>query len=312
MPKIDPEYKRLLPSLTPEEYNGLQEDIEKHGCLEPAMVWNDTIVDGMNRWEICAALGISCPTKQIDFFDADEAKEWMIRHQMGRRNLTAGQRATLAAQLAATRGPGRPNNSANLRDEKSIPIAAKEMHVSPRAVNQARAVITDGSPKLQEAVRDGKIPVSTAAKIVHKPKAEQTRLASAGKAAVAKAAKEAATPKPIEKDAEGVAIPDLPGPKAGFARVPEVRGLMREVSALKGRLTKLAVKTDPIFGRLDVSAIQADLQHVYACLKAVMPHAVCPHCQGGEAGAGENCSACEGRGWLDEFSYRVVPQELKA
>ena len=50
--QIDDEFKNLIPLLTNEEFNQLEENILKEGCREPIVLWNDTIVDGHNRYEI--------------------------------------------------------------------------------------------------------------------------------------------------------------------------------------------------------------------------------------------------------------------
>ena len=50
---IDPEFKRLLPALRPEEFRLLEESILAEGCRDPIVVWENIIVDGHNRYEIC-------------------------------------------------------------------------------------------------------------------------------------------------------------------------------------------------------------------------------------------------------------------
>ena len=73
--KIDPEFQNQIPPLTDDEYKQLEENILKEGkLLSPLIVWNNTLVDGHNRYailqkhpEICfspelnASIGISFP-----------------------------------------------------------------------------------------------------------------------------------------------------------------------------------------------------------------------------------------------------------
>ncbi|MDR1140608.1 MAG: hypothetical protein LBL62_02880 [Planctomycetaceae bacterium] len=47
------ELKNQLPPLTEAEFNGVEESILKDGCLSPLVVWNDILVDGYNRYDIC-------------------------------------------------------------------------------------------------------------------------------------------------------------------------------------------------------------------------------------------------------------------
>ena len=51
--KIDPEFQNQIPPLTDDEYKQLEENILKEGkLLSPLIVWNNTLVDGHNRYEI--------------------------------------------------------------------------------------------------------------------------------------------------------------------------------------------------------------------------------------------------------------------
>lgn len=55
---IDPEFKDLIPPLTTEELEMLEESIVANGCESPLIVWNGIIVDGHNRYAICHKRGI--------------------------------------------------------------------------------------------------------------------------------------------------------------------------------------------------------------------------------------------------------------
>jgi len=50
---IDREFHDLIPSLTSEELILLEESIIKEGCRDPLVIWQDIILDGHNRYEIC-------------------------------------------------------------------------------------------------------------------------------------------------------------------------------------------------------------------------------------------------------------------
>ena len=51
--KIDEEFQKLIPELTKEESDTLEELLLKEGCREPICVWNDYIIDGHNRYFLC-------------------------------------------------------------------------------------------------------------------------------------------------------------------------------------------------------------------------------------------------------------------
>lgn len=91
--RIDPEFKALIPPLTAEEYAGLEKSIIREGCRDPLVLWGDILIDGHNRWEICAKHGgIPFRTVQRDFGNRDDAMLWMIQNQFARRNLSSAQR----------------------------------------------------------------------------------------------------------------------------------------------------------------------------------------------------------------------------
>lgn len=46
--KIDEEFQKLIPELTKEETDILEELLLKEGCRKPVSVWNDYIIDGYN------------------------------------------------------------------------------------------------------------------------------------------------------------------------------------------------------------------------------------------------------------------------
>ena len=96
---INKEFQSLIPALTTEEYQGLEQSILAEGCRDALIVWNDTLIDGHNRHEICTKHGISFKTVQKAFETREKVKEWIILNQFGRRNLSAYDRSLLALRL---------------------------------------------------------------------------------------------------------------------------------------------------------------------------------------------------------------------
>lgn len=96
-------FKSLIPPLSSEELAQLEANILAEGCRDPLVVWDTedgpVLVDGHNRVEICNQHGIDFHTVSRDFDSEDEAAEWIIRNQFGRRNLPHYVRCTLALQL---------------------------------------------------------------------------------------------------------------------------------------------------------------------------------------------------------------------
>src|ERR1039458_4995881 len=98
---IDSEFKRLIPSLLPEEFKQLEENILQDGEIKsPLIVWNSTLLDGHNRYTIAEKHRLVFKTSEVVLADRDHAKLWIINHQLGRRNLPLGVRAALVSDLA--------------------------------------------------------------------------------------------------------------------------------------------------------------------------------------------------------------------
>ena len=94
--KINLEFKKLIPPLSNEEYDQLKENIKNEGVRDPITIWNNTILDGHNRYEIAKELNVPFKTVEKNFANSDEAKIWVIKNQLGRRNLIPAQRVKLA------------------------------------------------------------------------------------------------------------------------------------------------------------------------------------------------------------------------
>jgi hypothetical protein len=90
---LDEEFESKIPPLTDDEYRQLEENIVSEGMvLMPLIVWNNTIVDGHNRYKIVQAHpGIIFDVFEKDFENRYEAIAWICKNQLGRRNLTPTQ-----------------------------------------------------------------------------------------------------------------------------------------------------------------------------------------------------------------------------
>jgi DNA modification methylase len=96
---INPELKSLIPPLTAEEFKQLETNVLAEGIREPIITWQGTIVDGHNRYELAQMYDLPFKVKEMAFASMEDCKEWMIRNQFGRRNLSNYQRSVLALEL---------------------------------------------------------------------------------------------------------------------------------------------------------------------------------------------------------------------
>lgn len=152
--RIDPEFKAQIPPLTQEERKQLEENILAEGeLLAPILVWNGTIVDGHNRYEILQSHPeIPCSVRDLELETREEVLIWICKHQLGRRNLTPEQKKFLMGkqydaekQSAGFHGNQHtcPVPSAGAQNEhqqtaeKTCERIARENHVSASAVRRA-------------------------------------------------------------------------------------------------------------------------------------------------------------------------------
>jgi hypothetical protein len=194
--RIDEGFRRLLPALAPEELSQLEDLILSEGCREPLVTWDDTLIDGHNRYAICKRHGIPFRTVALEFDDRSAVEEWIIHHQFGRRNLSAIARIELATKLEAIYADrARANLKTASRDEDEelpsspespgvapllkktkAPVhsreeAAKEAGVSEATYRKGKAVLESGSKELVDKVKRGEVSIHAAYKEIE-PKKE--------------------------------------------------------------------------------------------------------------------------------------------
>lgn len=174
---IREEFKGLIPQLKPEELEQLEENILREGIRDPLIIWEVgdefVLVDGHNRFSICQKHKIEFPFKKVDFKDEQEAKEWMVKNQLGRRNLSPEQQSYLRGlRYNQEKSQGRRSdltfgqNDQKLETESTAVSLAKEYNVSPKTIVRdaefAKGVEAIGKkdPELKKKILKGKSPIS--------------------------------------------------------------------------------------------------------------------------------------------------------
>lgn len=111
--KIDPEFSAQILPLSFEELQQLEMNmIRDEKLTDPIIVWNKTILDGHNRYNILRKHSfIEYEIKEMEFSSRQEALIWICNHQLGRRNLTPerrkyliGKRYEVEKQVSQNRG----------------------------------------------------------------------------------------------------------------------------------------------------------------------------------------------------------------
>ncbi len=162
---IDPEFRDLIPPLTADERSGLEAALVASGGARDALVvWNGVLLDGHNRHEICTRLGLSFTTTapKEEIADRDAALIWIIRNQLGRRNLGDMVRIELELRLEPLlkekarqrRLAGVPHICEEGLDRNELTVTgqvADAVGVSRRKVEEVKALQRAPAPLLQAA-----------------------------------------------------------------------------------------------------------------------------------------------------------------
>jgi hypothetical protein len=145
--QISETFKNLMPSLTEEEYNNLEQSIVTEGCRDALVLWNGYLIDGHNRYEICQKHNIPFTTSEKDFDNEHDVINWIIDNQLSRRNITEDQRAYLIGKRykVEKKEQARPKLDNKVATIANLPpinrptgnIIADQSNVSPRTVRNA-------------------------------------------------------------------------------------------------------------------------------------------------------------------------------
>lgn len=91
--------RNFIPPLSKDEFSQLETNIVKEGVRDPLILWqidnSYVLIDGHNRYDICKKYNLTFPFKVLPFKEEKEVMDWMINHQLGRRNLTKEQASYL-------------------------------------------------------------------------------------------------------------------------------------------------------------------------------------------------------------------------
>lgn len=189
---VDEEFKALIPPLSAEERQMLEESLIANGCEMPILVWDRCIVDGHNRYAICHEHGIPFTKEEKRFQSRSEVKLWMLRNQLGRRNLNSFQRSEMALKLkdavaelsekrmrAGVKVETDPGEIFPQGPEKgrTLDKLGKLAGVSGRTLKKVETIIENADEDTKNELRKGKKKIQSAYEdVVKKMKPEETRI----------------------------------------------------------------------------------------------------------------------------------------
>jgi hypothetical protein len=154
------------------------------------VVFNNTLVDGHNRYEICTKHDLPFSILEKDFADENHAKEWMILNQFGRRNLINYQRSVLALELegvfsdrakenqtlssgAGVKGCQKSDNLNPIDTKKEL---AKVANVSHDTIAKVKKIQSIATQEVKDKLKSGEVSINQAYKDIKKVEARVERV----------------------------------------------------------------------------------------------------------------------------------------
>ena len=175
MIRIDKEFESLIPPLSDDEFRQLEENCVKEGIRDALVVWkvpngDQILIDGHNRWKISAKHGgIPFQIKEMKFDLREDAKAWIIRNQIGRRNIDTWVKFDLlkalepiekaeAKKRMSEGGKGKerfPDRKGQSRDALGAKIG-----ISGKQYDKMKAIDDSDDEKVKQAVRSGDMSIN--------------------------------------------------------------------------------------------------------------------------------------------------------
>lgn len=189
--KVDKEFEELLPVLTPEESEKLENSILQYGMLDPIKIWQEPdtgewiIIDGHNRYNILKKHDIEWHYWQdykimTELETREDVKQWMLEQQLGRRNLTEAEKYEIvqkfksvfqkkAKENQSLGGKGIPNLvKVNVQEEM-----AKFVGVSKGTYSKLDKIMLSDNEEIKQQLREKKISVDKAYREIKNPKPKE-------------------------------------------------------------------------------------------------------------------------------------------
>ncbi|MBD3155365.1 MAG: hypothetical protein GF368_01790 [Candidatus Aenigmarchaeota archaeon] len=180
---IDDEFKTFIPPLTEEEFSALEQSIINEGCRDPLVIWDNIILDGHNRYNICMKHNLIFKRVEKNFDNKEQAKIWILENQLGRRNLNEAQRIDVVDRLFGLKEQqdakertkmGKENLPDPKKAGQSRDKLGQKAKVSGRTYQKGKK-IKDTNTELWDQCKQGEISIDKAYKEVQNQEKEQKR-----------------------------------------------------------------------------------------------------------------------------------------
>lgn len=177
---LNPEYEKLLPKMSEEEFGELKASIQTEGQHYPIVAnENLEVLDGHHRFKACVELDIEPDFEVRKFEDKMLEKKFVIEANLRRRHLTKFQlvelgmplleiEKALAKRRQATGGKiGRniqlglaPDDAKPVLKSKATAAIAKKVGVSTRTFERGKKILERASEEDKQKLREGKVSIA--------------------------------------------------------------------------------------------------------------------------------------------------------
>jgi ParB-like chromosome segregation protein Spo0J len=192
--RLNPQYEKMLPTMSQEEFEQLKESIRTEGQHYPIIVSESLeVLDGHHRFRACLELAIEPDFEVKQFEDKLLEKKFVIEANLRRRHLNNFQLVELAVPLleiekALTKKHQSQSNK-NEHDtpfgltpdtsfselkakEKTAEAIAKKAGVSTRTLERGKKIIEKASEDDKQKLREGKTSINKVYREITPPKPE--------------------------------------------------------------------------------------------------------------------------------------------
>jgi ParB-like chromosome segregation protein Spo0J len=276
-------FSQLFPSMVGSDYDHLLASVKREKRLRySVIVYEGMILDGNQRLRACREARVE--PKYTEFEGtAEKALNMVMDLNLARRQLTQSQKANAIAKATLLYEQG---DRVDLRPGTEVTgDLAKKAGVSESTVERAKKILRHGTEEEKKALETGTAKA--------KPLAEAIR-AREKQSDNGEVVDDNGTPVPVEA-------------REYWNRKSEAKMVLGQISAARSQVKKL-LPDDPMWARVNLNGVIADLNAAYNRFSSAVPAYVCPYCKGRKP---DDCKFCKGRGVVSEFEWRTVPEELR-
>ena len=172
--KTSEKLANVMPALQDAEQELLTQSLLKEGCRDALVVWNGIIVDANNRYRICREHSIPFAYIEKDFESEEDARLWIIRNQLSRRNLPDFVKCELVLPFEAELKAEAKKRQIRKPASSVMPTLASQKKgatrdelaaiagISHGSLDKAKKLLNEADEETKEKLRRGELTINRA------------------------------------------------------------------------------------------------------------------------------------------------------